>query len=173
MAEGFGSDFSSGTALTPYYSTDSGNTWCELYYDNLFATRDLGGNVKQVRFKTAGEQAIENISGTSGQPLVVTSMNHGYSDGQLIYVSGNSQVNSETLCMISDRTSDTFKLKNATTGAYLLSNGSTVAGGTFKLAPFNNIVLRIMAKTPTLPNSEVRPKTPIIKKATLLTNLSV
>ncbi|MGC8717972.1 MAG: DUF4815 domain-containing protein [bacterium] len=171
LANGFGSSFTSGTSLTPYYSTDDGATWCEIPIDPSFAPKVIEYPFMNYRFVTAHTTGINTISGSNGQPLVVTSEGHRFTNNQLVYVAGNAQVPSDKLCMVSDVTSDTFKLKDAESGSYLLSNGNTVSGGTVELAPFSSLIIRINARTSVLEGTQsTRPRTPLLRKITAICN---
>jgi len=173
LANGTGSEYSGGTSIAPFYSTDGGNTWCEIYRDPTFSQRTISKEpFVDVRFRTPGEISIDNVTGTNGAPVVLTSLWHGYSNNQLVYVEENNAVNSQTLWMISDRTTDTFKLKNASTGAYLLSDGSTVSGGICYLATFDSLTLRVSLSTTAFPNSTVRSRTPLFKNIRAAANVT-
>ena len=80
----------------------------------------------------------KNIAGaTADDPVVVTSLSHGFSAGDVVFISGvtgMTQIN-DILFRVANPTTDTFELTNATTGAPIngLAYDAWTAGGTAKL----------------------------------------
>lgn len=81
--------------------------------------------------------STKNISGiTRASQAVVTSNAHGFANGDYIYitgVNGMTQINNK-IYTVSDRTTNTFKIKNGTTGAYINSSSYSnySSGGTIQ-----------------------------------------
>ncbi|MEX0628397.1 MAG: ubiquitin-activating E1 FCCH domain-containing protein, partial [Cucumibacter sp.] len=96
---------------------------------------NVAGYAAQVRGSVTGSTGItnavwksggtKNITGaTRASQAVITSANHGLINGDYIRitsVSGMTQLNSKNY-IVSDKTTNTFKIKNATTGAYINSS---------------------------------------------------
>jgi len=84
--------------------------------------------------------STKNISGiTRASQVVVTSNSHGFANNDVVWISGVSgmtQINSTSskVYLVSDVTTNTFKLKNASTGAYVNSSTYTSysSGGTIQ-----------------------------------------
>ncbi len=88
-------------------------------------------------FELADSVGIRIEGATVADPVVITSADHGLSDGDAVYISdvvGMTEIN-DTLFRVSNPTDDTFKLQNVTTGAPINGLGYTawIANGTAKL----------------------------------------
>lgn len=124
---------------TPYYS--------KLSLVTYSMGVNLGGYAPQARGALTGptnitaaawhDGASKNISGaTRANPAVITSNNHGFTNGAVIYISGvngMTQLNNKVY-VVANATTNTFSLRNADNSANVSSSGynSYSSGGTIR-----------------------------------------
>ena len=88
-------------------------------------------------FEVAQSVGQPIIGTTQTDPVVVSSTGHGFSDGDVVWISGvqgTTEIN-DILFRVSNPATDTFELQNATTGAPIngLAHTAWTAAGTAKL----------------------------------------
>jgi len=144
-------------SITPYYSVDDGETWCEMTPPAGYnaVAKDFG--FWEYRFET--QPTTINITGaTNASPIVITAVGHGFKTNERVIISGvvgNTAANNTTgnpYWVITKIDDNSFSL-NGSTGS-----GSYVSGGTVGLATMDKCRLRVhlqtsnQATTPVLKN---------------------
>jgi hypothetical protein len=150
-------------SITPYYSVDDGETWCELKLDESYTPVAKDRNLYEYRF-VAGKSVVPITGATNATPIVLTCANHGFTNGERVLVQGvqgNTAANNTTsnpywVVTVIDK--DHVSL-NGSQGS-----GSYSSGGTIELARFSQIRGRVKLTT----NNQAL--SPIIKRPRLLAN---
>lgn len=146
--------------VTPMFTTDDGEFWVELAppagYTKM-ATDDA--RYYEHQFQTPDEGTVTGA--TNATPIVIESANHGYKDGTVIDVTGvegNTAANGQW--RVASATADTFALVDPDTGADSVGNGAYTGNGTFKMAPYGQLRVRIDLATT---NRAVTPRAKAIR----------
>jgi hypothetical protein len=128
--------------ITPYYSTDDGETWVELGVDPTYTIIAQDDPYWRYKFVTPGEATLTTASNAS--PIVVTSAGHGFKDNAIVTiesVSTNTAANGDW--MVKNATLNTFELYDETTGLIASTGNGAGTGGTCVLKEFDDMRPRI------------------------------
>ena len=137
----------SGT-LTQFMATiDDGVRWFTVPLKEGYSAVAAGDPYYRYQAETPDEATITEVTGNGVSPIVVTSVNHGYTENMAVLIAGvggNTAANGTYIA--TNVTSDTFELYT-TDGTATTGDGAYTTGGTINLAEFSQIRPRIRLAT--------------------------
>lgn len=132
--------------VTPYYSVDDGDTWCELFPPDGYSPINKDFDFWEWEFGTRPiDGTITNT--TNASPIVVTCTDHGFQTNERVVVAnvvGNTGANNTTnnpYWVVTRIDANSFSLNDST------GSGEYASGGTVGLAGMEQCRLRIHLET--------------------------